>query len=84
MATLTPLSRRRFTLALSATSEPDTVSEIGEHLGNSAHANAADADEMHRTDVARQFHGFALSPFDCALARRHVLQEAQGRNKAGG
>ncbi len=33
------------------------VAEIHQHLGDAAHADAADADEMHRTDVARQFHG---------------------------
>ena len=37
------------------------VTEIGQHLGDAAHADAADADEMHRTDVARQFHEVALS-----------------------
>ena len=31
------------------------------HLGDAAHADAADADEMHRADVARQFHGFSLN-----------------------
>ena len=38
----------------------DGIAEIGQHLGDPAHADAADADEMHRTDVARQFHGVAL------------------------
>src|SRR5713101_3248912 len=33
------------------------VAEIGQHLRNAAHADAADADEMDRTDIARQFHG---------------------------
>jgi hypothetical protein len=33
------------------------VAEIGQHLGNAAHADAANADEMDRPDVARQFHG---------------------------
>ncbi len=32
------------------------VAEVGQHLGDPAHANAADADKMHRTDVARQLH----------------------------
>ena len=32
------------------------VAEIGQDFGNAAHANAADADEVHRPDVARQFH----------------------------
>jgi hypothetical protein len=37
---------------------------------------------MHRTDVARQFHGVAFSLFSCApTARGHFMQEAQGGNK---
>jgi hypothetical protein len=48
----------------------DGVAEIGQHLGDAAHADAADADEMHRTDVARQFHGVALSLSSCAPAAR--------------
>ena len=41
------------------------VAEIEQHLGDAAHADAADADEMHRTDVARQFHAVApvIKPF---------------------
>ncbi len=63
IATAMPLSRSRLTLALSATSEPlHVIAEIGQHLGNAAHADAADADEMDRPDVARQFHAVAL-PF---------------------
>ena len=34
----------------------DGVAEINEHLGDAAHADAADADEMDRADIARQFH----------------------------
>src|SRR5262249_54956075 len=33
------------------------VAEIHQHLGDAAHADAADADEVDRADVARQFHG---------------------------
>ena len=33
------------------------VAEIDQHLGDAAHADAADADEMDRSDFARQFHG---------------------------
>ena len=33
------------------------VAEVDHHLGDAAHADAADADEMHRADVERQFHG---------------------------
>ena len=29
------------------------IAEIDHHLGNAAHADAADTDKMHRTDVAR-------------------------------
>ncbi len=32
------------------------ITEIHQHLGDAAHADAADADEVHRTDIARQFH----------------------------
>src|SRR5262249_57562494 len=43
------------------------VAEIDEHLRDTAHTDAANADEMDRPDVARQFHGiFPLHP----LARR--------------
>ena len=52
-----PFSRSRLTLALSATSEPvHGVAEIGQDLGNPAHADAADADEMDRAYVPRQLH----------------------------
>ena len=34
------------------------VAEIDQHLGDAAHADAADADEMDRPDVARKFHQF--------------------------
>ena len=36
------------------------VAERLEHLGDAAHADAADADEVHRPDVARQFHEMLL------------------------
>src|SRR5262249_60325303 len=43
------------------------VAEVDEHLRDTAHTDAANADEMDRPDVARQFHGiFPLHP----LARR--------------
>ena len=40
------------------------VAEIDEHLGDAAHADAPDADEMDWTDIARQFHALVsrLSP----------------------
>ena len=31
------------------------------HLGDAAHADAADADKMHRTDVERQLHEGSLA-----------------------
>src|SRR4029077_16688871 len=39
------------------------VAEVRQHLGDAAHADATDADEMNRTDVARQLHvNSTLSP----------------------
>ena len=35
------------------------VAEIDQHLGDAAHADAADADEMHRSDVLRHLHAVA-------------------------
>ena len=35
---------------------------VGQHLGDAAHADPADADEMDRPDVARQFHSKILLP----------------------
>jgi hypothetical protein len=32
------------------------IAEIDQHLGDAAHADAADADEMDRSDLARQSH----------------------------
>src|SRR5206468_1461525 len=61
------------------------ISEIDQHLGNAAHANAADADEMHQTDVARQLHGFALSPSIARLRAPSCLagdaRPKQGQHK---
>src|SRR5262249_16563340 len=37
------------------------VAEIGQDFGDAAHANAADADEVHRANVARHFHEVALT-----------------------
>ena len=48
------------------------VAEIDQHLGDAAHADAADADEMDRSDVARQFHA-ACSDF--AMAESDAGQE---------
>jgi hypothetical protein len=65
----------------------DAVSEIGEHFGDAAHANAADAHEMHRTDVARQFHKVALTPSLRAGARRGDVcrrRKAETRPSHGG
>src|SRR5262249_61572552 len=47
--------------------------ELDQDLGNAAHADAADADEMDRTDIARQFHAriprFSLA----ARLRQHAM-----------
>src|SRR6267142_1954506 len=39
----------------------EMLAEIDQHLRNAAHADAADTDEVDRTDVARQFHRGFLS-----------------------
>jgi hypothetical protein len=44
-----PRPARRRSVALSARSEPETVAQVVQHLGDAAHARAADADEV---DVA--------------------------------
>ena len=40
------------------------VAQRRHHLGDAAHANAADADEVDGTDVAREFHGLCPCEFD--------------------
>ena len=52
---------------------------VGQNLGDAAHADPADADEMDRTDVARQFHskvseGRAIGGAWKALKRRPLLR----------
>ena len=56
----------------------DGVAEIGQHLGDAAHADAADADEMHRSDVARQFHVVGSPSVSCVVNARRGWP-AQGR-----
>ena len=57
MATVMPLLAQALDVgAVGDVGAADGVAEIGQHLGDAAHADAADADEMHRADVARQFH----------------------------
>jgi hypothetical protein len=51
-----PLSRRRWTLAPRPGRSPAPVAEIVQHLGDAAHADAADADEMHEADGLRHLH----------------------------
>ena len=48
------------------------VAEIDQHLGDAAHADAADADEMHRPDVQPHLHAVApaISPADAPAATR--------------
>ena len=36
------------------------IAEVDEHLGDAAHPDTADTDEMDRPDVARQFHRFSI------------------------
>ena len=60
------------------------VAEIGQHLGDAAHADAADADEVDRADVARQFHEAcplqaAVTPWQpCLQATRSACAETAG------
>ena len=48
------------------------IAEVDQHLGDAAHADAADADEMHRADVARQFH-VKLPSLVCQTAAQNLL-----------
>ena len=52
------------------------IAEIDQHLGDAAHADAADADEMHRTDVARQFHG-SPGTLSCRSSRERRERQAE-------
>ena len=59
------------------------VAEVGQHLGDPASANTADANKMHRTLSRGSFIKVALDPSAVRAARRRpCLQETQGRNKA--
>ena len=51
------------------------VAEIDQHLGDAAHADAADADEMHRPDLARQPHADASRRAAAGCALRHPLDQ---------
>ncbi len=69
-----PFSRRRLTLALSEASEPlHGVAEIAQHLGDAAHADAADTDKVNGSDFARQSHGASLCSIMSGSAKRASL-----------
>src|SRR5580693_9276980 len=51
------------------------IAEVQHHLGDAAHADAADADEMHRPNVARQFHDRSSISYPLPLV---------GRGRGGG
>ena len=64
---------------------PAPCSRDWQHLGDAAHADAADADEMHRADVARHLH--ACSPLlTSATVRlpRHASTRSARRSAASG
>ena len=58
------------------------VAEIDQHLGDAAHADAADADEMDGADIGRQFHG--VDPCDeiSVTARYHIRRRATPDRRA--
>jgi hypothetical protein len=66
------------------------VAEIDQHLGDAAHADAADADEMDGADIGRQLHG--CFPGKISARRRYHIRHAQhqigeplrGIERAGG
>jgi hypothetical protein len=81
---LDALARSRCTLALSATGRsPARVAEIVQHLGDAAHADAADADEMHRhlhvADVAGIFMFWQSSAPAPGRARQRAVGAAHDR-----
>ena len=67
------------------------VAEIAQHLGDAAHADAADADEVDGSDFARQSHGRFLMylrharacPGHPRMIQRQFLQDVDGRDKPG-
>jgi hypothetical protein len=52
------------------------VAEIAQYLGDAAHADAADPDEVNRSDLARQSHGWFPAPSSSAKADDPVFREA--------
>ncbi len=61
IATLAPCSRSRFDIGVvGRVRAGDRIAEIDQHLGDAAHADAANADEMHRPDITRHLHGIVL------------------------
>ena len=87
-----PCARRRLTLALSATSRAlNLVAQIVHDLGDAAHADAADADEMDGADVQRHAGGrrachHAASPPICSTrsARRCAASGVASGMRRGG
>ena len=60
------------------------VAEIGEHLGDAAHADAADADEMDGADIARQLHARSCIPTPPCPAPGSRLLAGPGMNLVPG
>src|SRR6516162_744967 len=81
IAIFTPLSQAFDIGVLGLIGPLHRVTEVHQHLGEAAHADAADADEMHWTDVVRQSHAALRS---CAPETAAILmKEVDGRNKSG-
>src|SRR3989442_82490 len=60
------------------------VAEIAEYLGDAAHADAADPDEVNRSDLARQSHGRFLAPSSSGKRGRSSNREALEQNQLRG
>ncbi len=64
----------------------DRIAEIDQHLGDAAHADAPDADEVDRADVARQLHGeliLSLSDQPPAAPARRAGRRRRARPPGG-
>src|SRR5690606_32836874 len=51
------------------------IAEIGEHFGDAAHADAADADDMDGAEGGREFHGRVFWPI-CAIPATRMTSSA--------